>query len=298
MKVFEQALSMMKLRALAQPNDGQRLHDLALAHERMGGAQESLKDDAAAARSYAEMARLFEHVKADEATAAAATLAQDHAVAHERLGDLARKRGDAELAREEYARGVSLLKQLPACSVAQRRLAVLAGKLGAVDTAKAAQHFEHELALWSALLASDADDVELIAGTAVAHGHMASVRSGADAVREATTQADAFIKLTLQEPLRVDWQRQAAVAEHQLGVALEADGKLSEAVAAYRRLHESKRDEAAARLRLAAGLLRMKSMDESRAEARLVLVLLEGDADKEAAAWRATALELAKLGRE
>ncbi len=304
MKVFAQALSMMKARAMERPKDMQRLHDLALAYERVGGAQEALKDDAGAGRSYAEMARVFEHVQASEAADAAALL-KDQAVAYERLGDLARKRGDVEQARVAYERGVALLKPLPGGGVVQRRLAVLAGKLGAVDGANAAQHFERELALWSALLADAADDVELIAGTAVAHGHVASVRSGAMAVDDAQAQVDAFAKLTLLEPLRVDWQRLAAMAEHQLGVALEAADKLSEAVEAYRRelgrrlrLPESKRDEAAARLRLAAGLLRLKAVDEARAEARLVLSLLEGDADAEAVAWRATATELVGVGRD
>ncbi len=299
---FDQSMQIIRARAAEQPANVQRLHDLALAHERTGSAREALGDDEAAAASYQEMLRSLDHLAASAPKDAPGRWRLDHAVAHERLGDLARKHGKAEEAMASYQSGMEILRALPKSGDASKRMAVLEGKLGTVDAAHAREHFERALVTWTLLSVASPDDAALLAMKAVAHGQMAMASSGEDALTHAQAQADAYAHLTTMDPLNVTWRRAHATAWHQLGVALEAAGRLDQALAAFRRdveltstLADARRDSAVAHLRLAALLFRMNLEKDAGEHAQHTLRLLANDSDDEARAWRSTALELAKL---
>lgn len=298
LKLFEQSLHLMQARAKAQPANVQCLHDLGLAYERLGSAQEALHNDDAATRAYEEMLRIFEHLHAS-ASKDQGTWSQDYAVAFERLGDLARKHDQLSAAIEHYTRGQSILKALPATPITQRQLAVLAGKLGATDSAYALPHFHNELALWTALLTATPDDATLQASAAIAHGHIASASPVTDALPHAQAQSDIFAKLCVLDPFNRDWQRQHATALHQLGVALEGVSRFDEALRTQEqalelatKLPDSQREQAAAHLRLAMLLFRTKHETDAQQHAQQTLRLLEGRSNAEASAWRTTANEL------
>ena len=213
MQSFVRSLEIVKARATALPNNVQRLHDLALAHERVGSAHEALRNDGAAAKSYHEMLRAFEHLQAS-APNDVGTWRQDLAVAHERVGDLARKLGDSAKAAASYQLGAESLRALPMNEVVLRRLLLVTKKLA---------------------------------------------------------------------------------------ITLEAAGKNDAALAAYRqeielteKMPNSRREQAAAHLRLAALLFRMNAETEAKEQANTTMKLLEGFEDDEATAWRATAGEIAR----
>ncbi|MBL9143940.1 MAG: protein kinase [Verrucomicrobiaceae bacterium] len=295
-QLFEQSLTTMKLRAIKEPNNVLRLHDLALAHERMGAVHESLHDLASAAISYREMKRVFDHLAKHAPSAGAEEWRKDQAVADERLGDLARSQGKTKEAQEHYQAGLNILTKLEENDVVWRRMAVLEGKLGTVDPAQASTHFEREAALWSRVREQHPDDVRAIAGSAIAHGHLASLHSSLDHAR---AQAEAFARLVQLDPLRPEWVRGEALAQLQLGIALEAAADNHKAMSAYdtalprfSQLPEAKRDIAAVHLRLAALHFRLREDDKAREHAKLTLTLLNGLTDAEAESWRRTATEL------
>lgn len=295
MQLFDQSLTLMKSRAAKQPNNVLRLHDLALAHERTGVAHEAMNEVEMAAKHYQEMKRVFDHL-AEHAPTGEGSWQQDRAVADERLGDLARRQGKMKEALDHFQAGLEVLTKLEEGDVVRRRMAVLEGKLGAVDASRAASHFEREATLWKRVRDEHPDDVRAILGSAIAHGHLASLQPRLD---HAEAQAEAFARLVQIDPLRTDWLRGEALAQLQLGVVHESAGDNQKALhaceaalARFARLPESKRDVAAVHLRLAALHFRLREDDKAREHAKLTLSLLNGMTDAEAESWRRTATEL------
>jgi tetratricopeptide (TPR) repeat protein len=275
----------------------QALHDLALAHERVGSAHEALNDLDQAAKHYAEMQRLFGHL--DTTAPKDGAWRVDRAVADERLGDLAQKRQQAAQAIAHYQAGVTKLSALTESDQVRRRLAILKGKLGALDKDRAAEHYASEAALWARVRSEMPDDVHAIAGEAIAHGHLAAISQGSEAVTHASTQVTLLRSLTQVEPGRVDWQHDLGVALLQLGVAHEGANQVSEATLTYleaeatlKQLKRFNHDLAAIELRLAAISFRQNDMAKAREYAAESLRLLERDESSEAKAWRETAQTL------
>ena len=303
--LFKQSLDVMQFRAEAQPHNVQRLHDLALAHERVGTAQEALRDNLGAANSYEEMSRVFQHL-AETAPADAGSWREDRSVAYERLGDFARKqRNDAE-ALTQYRAGVEWLRLLPGSDVVRKRLAVMESKLGILDRAESMQHFERSLQLWLALRIAHPDDSSLMEGCATVHGKLAAASSGAVALDHAVQQNTMWAELAARDPLRVEWQRNEAVSLLQLGILLESEKRWEKAAEMYldalqrfKVMHDAERDLGAVAVRLAGLYFKRNEPATARRYAQQALEWLNtcqsrGDYEPDINSWIKTAQELSR----
>ncbi len=313
-EALEKSLTALQFRALQRPEDEQRLHDLALGHERLGNAQETSGAPTTAKQNYLAALGIFERLRQRSNSALGSAWALDSALPHERLADLARTENDLPNALKQLQTGREILARLDQTSpLVQQRVAVLEEKLGAVQaaagaTASATQHYQTALDILSNLSASQPGNAALEAAQAIAHGRIATTASSPSvALQHAEAQAATFSRLSVLDPMNQIWQRQHATAQHQLGTALEEAKRPEAALVAFRRglevnlslLHANptdstlRRDCAGAHVRLAVALFRAK--EDARPSATAALKLL-GDLPPtaELAEWKRTAETLAQ----
>lgn len=302
---FTQSLQILQQRATQKPKDTQRLHDLALGHERLGAAQEAMGELDSARASYLKMLSLFEELQVLSPDPKS-NWRVDAALPHERLGDLARLKSDSTAAMSHFVKGRDLLIGLDESNlVAQKRRAILEEKLGVTEDSlghRTAAKLHYEAAL--ALTMTSTKDTTTQAAAAILHGRLASVCTPKEALIHARFQTETFSQLTAVDPLNLLWQRQHATAFQQLGAAEEAGGKLTEAVVSYRKalailkpvsdIGEKQlsllRDRAATHLRLAAALFKAKSDQEAKEQAKATLICLSGlELTPDIQQWKLTA---------
>jgi eukaryotic-like serine/threonine-protein kinase len=302
---FEQSLSILQQRVTEQPQNAQRLHDLALGLERLGTAHEVMGDLEAAGIKYQAMLGLFDQLRALPQDQSRRWLT-DAALPHERLGDLCRLKADFPGAMRHFTQGRDMLLGLgEQTEVTQKRLAVLEEKLGVTEEAtgnlKAAkQHYEAALKLTTSAKKSSSTE----AAQAILHGRLAKVSVPDQALHHAALQVETFSRLTTQDPLNLLWKRQHATALQQLGAVQEVAGSLTEAIASFRQAldvlsampdtgdqaQNINRERAATHLRIAAALFKAKSDQEAKEQAREALRCMSSlEITPELQQWKRTA---------
>jgi tetratricopeptide (TPR) repeat protein len=227
-----------------EPQSVQRLHDLALAHERAGLAEEQSGDAVAAEKHYSEMLRVFEHLK-PSAAGQPAQWREDVCVAHERLGDLAMGRGEWAGAKAHYERGLASLDGLKPTPAVQRRRAVQHQRLGSAAEAEgqfttAESHYAAEQEIFVALCNAAPADQKLKAHLAIAHGRTLALalrekRVSPDLVKKAESQLQALDELVRLDPAMVSWHRALAAACSHVAGFHELNKDFARAEPLYRR---------------------------------------------------------------
>ena len=298
---FIQSLHILQQRAAQQPKDAQRLHDLALGLERVGSADEVLGNMVSARTKFEEMQGVFDRLRALP-TDPSNHWQVDASLPYERLGDLARQRADYAVAKSHFIQGRDLLLGINAkTEVLSKRRAVMEEKLGAAeeylgDPQAAKQHYE--LALRHLKNSQKSNTVK--ASVAILHGKLAKVCAPNEALSHAKLQVEAFTHLAALDPLNLNWQKQHATAQLQLGVCQEAMGALTEAISSYRQALDliqpnQAKEQAAVHLRLAAALFKSNSVKEAKEQAHESIRCMSSlEMTAELQDWKRTAEALIK----
>ena len=226
----------------------------------------------------------------------------DASLPYERLGDLARQRADYAVAKSHFIQGRDLLLGINAkTEVLPKRRAIMEEKLGATeeylgDSQAAKQHYE--LALSHLKNSQKSNTVK--AAVAILHGKLAKVCAPNEALSHAKLQAEAFTHLAALDPLNLNWQKQHATAQLQLGVCQEAMGALTEAISSYRQALDlirpnQAKEQAAVHLRLAAALFKSNSVKEAKEQAHESIRCMSSlEMTAELQDWKRTAEALIK----
>jgi len=278
-----------------EPQSVQRLHDLALAHERAGLAEEQSGDVVAAEQHYSEMLRVFEHLNPSDA-GQPAQWREDVCVAYERLGDLALGRGEWAEAKLQYELGLASLEGMSPAPAVQRRRAVQHQRLGSVAEAEgqfpaAESHYAAEQQILEALCKAAPHDQKLRAHLAIAHGRTLALalrekRVSPDLLEKAEAQLQALDELVRLDPAMIAWHRALASACSHMAGFLELKKDFAKAEPHHRRVvgifsqvSAGSSDLAIVHLHLAACCLRQDKRAESKVAAEAALAVLNGRPD-------------------
>ncbi|MBL9113459.1 MAG: protein kinase [Verrucomicrobiaceae bacterium] len=296
---FDASLKLIAERAIAEPKELPRLHDLALAHERLGIALEQLGRTTEARKHYEETSRVLGHLTGEKGA-----WEKDLALAHERLGDLELKEQHFDEARRHFEAGLRLQTSHRKRAIYLERLGTLAESAG--DYATASARFNEGLAAM-AEEPLHAEDRHLQAAMATLHGRLcaALLKTKADhavIMTHAQQEQVLFARLHEHDPANREWKLglgfgwlHVAASHEMAGDAAASTDGFARAISIFKTMRGTERELAAAQVRLSAALLRSRKPDQSRVSASEALETLKLLPDSpESAEWRRTAAELAK----
>jgi eukaryotic-like serine/threonine-protein kinase len=306
---FDTSLTLTQQLVKQDPKSVRHLHDLALACECAGSAQEALGNKDQARTHYQEMERVFSHLQ-PQSKALEVIWRQDVSVAHERLGDLARDEGKLDEATKHFQAGMDQLLPLEEKPIVLRRRAVLTERLGSMaelqsDLGTAQKHYETALGLWQKLVRTARNDLNLIAAEATASGklialQLAQPKTTPELLTQTLQAVATFERLHQRDNMNVAWANGLAIAQMQHGAVCEAQNKHVDAETAFvaalnlfSQQSGSQQQAAAAQLRVGISQLRQGNRDAGLNTVRVAQERLKAlPRSTQTDAWLHTAEEL------